>query len=128
MDRPWKLWILYTAAAWNILGGVMALASPAKHFSQMYTTSLNTGEPLAAFFYRCVWINVIAWGLAYALAARWPDSRKAVLIAGSAGKVVYAAACAALFASGVGKPMVAIAGVVDLLLAAGFAAVLLHRR
>ena len=128
MDQAWKRWILYVAAAWNIVGGVLALLDPAKHFASIYTTSLNVADPLHLFFFRCVWINVIAWGLAYALAAIWPSSRRAVLIAGGAGKLFYAVACAALFSSGVGKPILLVPALVDTLFAAAFAAILVRDR
>jgi hypothetical protein len=128
MDKPWKRWVLYLAAAWNVIGGGMALLDPTKHFAQMYTTSLNLADPLAAFFYRSVWINVIAWGVAYALAAMWPAARRTVLVAGGGGKLFYAIACAALLGSGVGKPMILVAAIVDTLFAAAFAAVVLRDR
>ncbi|HJQ99063.1 MAG TPA: hypothetical protein VJ826_12190 [Candidatus Polarisedimenticolaceae bacterium] len=121
-------WILYLAAAWNVLGGVLALLDPGKHFAQMYKASLDLADPLQVFFYRCVWINVIAWGLAYALAAIWPASRRTVLVAGGAGKLFYAAACAALLGSGIAKPMVLIAAIVDTVFAAAFAAIVLRDR
>jgi hypothetical protein len=121
-------WALYLAAAWNVLGGALALLDPTKHFAQMYKGSLELADPLQLFFYRCVWINVIAWGAAYALAAVWPASRRGVLVPGGAGKLLYAAACAALVASGVGKPMVLVAAVVDTVFAISFAAILLRDR
>ena len=121
-------WVLYLAAAWNVLGGVLALLDPGKHFAQMYKGSLDLSDPLALFFFRCVWINVIAWGVAYALAAFWPSSRRTVLVAGGAGKLCYAAACAALLGSGVAKPMVLVAAIVDTVFAAAFAAIVLRDR
>ena len=128
MNEVTRRWILYVAAAWNVLGGVLALLDPAKHFSQAYSASLDLSQPLQLFFFRCVWINVIAWGVAYALAAIWPASRRTVLVAGGAGKLFYAAACVALFVSGVGKPMVLVAAIVDTVFAAAFAAIVLRDR
>jgi len=34
------------------------------------------------------WINVMAWGVAYALTAWHPGARKPVLVAGALGKLV----------------------------------------
>jgi hypothetical protein len=128
MNEVTRRWILYVAAAWNLLGGVLALLDPAKHFSQAYTASLDLSQPLQLFFFRCVWINVIAWGIAYALAAIWPSSRRGVLVAGGLGKLFYAAACAALLGSGVGKPVMLVPAIVDTLFAAAFAAIVLKER
>ena len=128
MNEVTRRWILYVAAAWNVLGGVLALLDPAKHFAQAYTASLDLSQPLQLFFFRCVWINVIAWGVAYALAAIWPASRRGVLIAGGAGKLFYAAACVALVSSGVGKPVMFLPAVVDTLFAIAFAAIALKER
>jgi hypothetical protein len=83
---------------------------------------------LQQFFYRCTWINVIAWGGAYLLAALFPAGRRAVLIAGGAGKVVYFLASLSLYSSGVGNTGLLGAGVVDLCFAALFAAAVLAPR
>lgn len=128
MSEDWKRRSLFVAAAWNVIGGVMGLASPAQHFAQAYTTTLDLGDPLQAFFYRGVWINVIAWGVGYLVAALRPDSRTAVLLAGGAGKLAYAAACVMLQQSGVGRPAILFTGIVDLLFAALFTAILLSER
>jgi hypothetical protein len=111
-----------------MLGGASALLDPAKHFAQLYTTSISLSDPLQAFFFRCTWINVIAWGGAYILAGMMPGSRKAVLLAGGAGKLVYFVASVALFQSGAGKTMVITAGIVDVILATLFAVILLSSR
>ncbi len=121
-------WLLAVAAGWNILGGGSALLDPAQHFARLYTASLSLADPLQLFFYRCTWINVIAWGAGYALAAALPESRKVVLAAGAAGKSVYFAACVSLFLSGAGKGVLLVAGVVDLLLALLFAVALISGR
>lgn len=71
---------------------------------------------------------MIAWGAAYFLAAMLPSSRKAVLPAGGAGKLVYFAACVALFSSGVGRATLLVSGVVDLAIAALFTVALLSSR
>ena len=120
-------WLLLMAAAWNILGAGSALFDPARHFAQLYTASLSLVDPMQLFFYRCTWINVMAWGAAYAIAAMLPGSRTAVLAAGAVGKLAYFAACVALFLSGTGKGILLAAGVVDLLLALLFAAALMWR-
>ena len=120
MNEIWTRRLLVGAAAWNLTGGVTSLADPARHFAQMYTTTPNMGDALLMYFYQCTWINVIAWGVAYLLAALWPQTRLAVLAAGGAGKAVYFIACAALVASGVGRPAVLLAGLGDLLMAGLF--------
>ena len=121
-------WLLVVAAAWNILGGGSALLDSAGHFAQLYTASLSLADPLQLFFYRCTWINVVAWGVAYAIAAGLPESRKAVLIAGAFGKTVYFAACLSLYMSGVGKGILLAAGVADVVLALLFVVALVTPR
>jgi hypothetical protein len=128
VNQTWIKCLLLTAGAWNIVGGVTSMADPANHFKQMYTVAPATNDALLMYFYHCTWINVLAWGLAYLLAAFLPQSRKAVLTAGAVGKAVYFLACAALVASGVGKPLVLAFGLGDLLMAALFAWALLSQR
>ena len=128
MTKAWQKRLLLTAATWNLLGGITALLDPGRHIRQLFTVSLSLGDPLQLFFFRCVWINVIAWGLAYLLAAFWANSRKAVFAAGAAGKAGYAVACFALVPSGIGTSGLLVAGAVDLALAAGFVAAFLSLR
>lgn len=128
MNEGWQKRLLLVAALWNLLGGITALLDPSKHFAQLFTTSLDLSAPLQLFFFRCVWINVIAWGLAYLLAAFWATSRKAIFVAGGFGKAAYAAACFALFAGGVGTNGLFAAGVVDALFAIFFVAAFLAIR
>ena len=128
MNDFWQRRLLIVAAGWNVLGGSSALFDPTRHFAQLFTESLYLYDPLQAFFFRCTWINVIAWGAAYLLAALWPGARMAVLLAGGAGKVAYFGACIALYSHGAGKTMLLAAGVVDLALAALFAVALLSGR
>jgi hypothetical protein len=124
----WIKRLLLASAAWNITGGITSLADPANHFKQMYTVARAANDALLMYFYQCTWINVLAWGLAYLLAAFWPQSRKAVLAAGAAGKAVYFLACAALFTSGAGRSLVLAFGLGDLLMAALFVWALLPQR
>ncbi len=128
MSESWQRRILWLAATWNVLGGASALFNPRQHFAHLYSASLPIEDPLPLFFYRVTWINVLAWGALYALAAGLPASRRPVLVAGAAGKLMYCVACVALFASGVGKVQVLVAGGVDLLLAALFVAALVSNR
>lgn len=129
MNDTWTRRLLLAAAAWNIAGAVTSLVDPAGHYAQMYTTGAPaTDDPLLTYFYRCTWINVLAWGGAYALAAMWPRSRAAVLAAGGAGKAAYFVACAALVASGVGQPLVLAFGLGDLLMAGLFGWALLSHQ
>lgn len=129
MNETWIKRMLLVSAAWNITGGVTSLADPANHFAQMYSVvPAVADDALLMYFYQCTWINVLAWGGAYALAAFWPASRAAVLAAGGAGKAMYFVACAALVGSGVGKPLVLAFGLGDLLMAALFAWALLSQR
>lgn len=121
MNETWIRRLLLASAAWNITGGATSLADPANHFAQMYTVAPASGDALLTYFYQCTWINVIAWGVAYGLAAFWPASRAAVLVAGGAGKALYFLACVALVASGVGKPLVLAFGLGDLAMAGLFA-------
>lgn len=121
MNETWIRRLLWIAAAWNLIGGVTSLADPANHYAQMYTVAPPLGgDALLTYFYRCTWINVLAWGVAYGLAACWPRSRAAVLAAGGAGKAAYFIACAALVASGTGRPLVLAFGLGDLVMAVLF--------
>jgi len=120
MSAQWITRWLLLAALWNGIGGATALLDPAQHFAQMYSSALALDDPLQLFFYRCTWINVIAWGLAYALAAALSESRRAVLMAGALGKSAYCAASVALYLGGAGNKLALAAGAVDLLLAAVF--------
>lgn len=108
--------------------GICTNASIAAHDAQIDWQFCGiTIDALLMFFYRCTWINVLAWGLAYLLAALWPQSRKAVLTAGAAGKAAYFVACAALFSTDVGRPLVLVFGLGDLLMAALFVWALLSQ-
>jgi hypothetical protein len=105
VSESWIKRLFLGAAVWNLTGGITSLADPANHVARMYSVA-PTGDALFMYFYQCTWINVLAGGLAYLFAAFWPQSRKAVLAAGGIGKAVYFVACAALVASGLGKPLV----------------------
>lgn len=129
MNETWIKRLLLASAAWNITGGASSLADPANHFAQMYTVTPPVGDALLMYFYQCTWINVLAWGLAYLLAAFWPQTRQAVLMAGGIGKAVYFLACATLVAGGIGKPLVLAFGIGDLAMAVlfGWALISGHR-
>ncbi len=113
-------WLLWVAAAWNFLGGASALVDPAGHFSLLYASALNLDDPLQLFFFRCTWINVMAWGVGYGFAALDSGSSRAILRAGAAGKLVYFGACASLYLAGVGKVMLLASGVIDVVFAVLF--------
>jgi hypothetical protein len=116
----WRRRILYLAGSWNVAGGISALADPARHFAQLYTGALSLSDPVQAFFFRATWINVIAWGVGYILAGRYPDARLPVLLAGAMGKLAYFGACLSIFLSGGGTPMLLAAGLLDVISAAFF--------
>ena len=103
MTEIWRKVVLYVAGAWNVIAGTSALLDPRRHFAQLYTASLTLDEPLESFFYRATWINVIAWGVGYVLAAHDVAQRRPVLLAGAAGKLAYFGAALALFRSGRGS-------------------------
>ncbi len=128
MTETWRRRILYVAGAGNVVGGVSALADPARHFGQLYGAALSLDDPLQAFFFRATWINVIAWGLGYLLAARRPAAREPVLLAGGTGKLVYFGACLALVGSGRGGAMLLASGVLDVVFAACFFYILWRQR
>jgi len=128
MSETWRRRILIVAGLWNLFGGASALADPGGHFAQLYTTALDLADPLQRFYFHGVWRNVVAWGLGYLLAAFRPAARLPILAAGGAGKLAYGVACLALVASGVGNPMLLVAGIVDFVFAALFAAILWPRR
>jgi hypothetical protein len=128
MGESWRRRVLYLAGAWNVLRGISALADPARHFDQLYNGALSLGDPLQAFFFRATWINVIAWGLGYILAGRYPAARGPVLLAGGAGKLAYFGACLALFSSGSGSTMLLVSGVLDVIFAGFFVYVVWSRQ
>ena len=128
MTDTWPRRALYVSGAWNIIGGASALADPAGHFAQFYTTSLSLDDPLQAFFFRTTWINAIAWGIGYTMAGRYADARGPVLTAGGAGKLAYCAACVGLFVTGAGNRWLLATGIADVLFSALFAYILLQRR
>jgi len=118
VTETWTKRLLLGSAVWNIGGALVSLADPAQHLAQMFSAPAPAGlDAVALFFYRCTWINVLAWGLAYGLAACWPHSRAAVLAAGGAGKALYCAASVGLVLSGVGRPLVLVFGLADLAMA-----------
>ena len=121
MREQWARRVLYFAGTWNVVGGLTALAGPARHFDQMYAGSLDLHDPLQAFFFQATWINVIAWGVGYLLAARWSSVRAGILVAGAAGKLAYFAACWSLFRTGLGNGMLLGTGLMDV----GFASMFL---
>jgi hypothetical protein len=117
-----ELWIrrlLYLAGAWNIVGGVSALLDPAGHLAQ-YGGTFSMADPVQAFFFRATWINVIAWGVGYVLAARHSAARGPVLLSGGAGKLAYFVACVALYLTGQGSAVLLGAGIFDVICAAFF--------
>lgn len=126
--QGWMKWSLIGAAIWNIFGGLSALADPAMHFSQLYTGEISLSDPLQLYFFRCVWINVIAWGVGYALAAFVRGPHTAILVAGALGKLFYCGACFALFSTGTSKGMLVFAGVVDLFFGSLFATMVTRQR
>ncbi len=128
MGETWRRRALYLAAAWNVVGGVGALIDPVGHFAQLYHGALSLGDPLQAFFFRATWVNVIAWGVGYGLAARHPAARGPVLLAGGAGKLGYFGLCLSLYLGGAGTAMLLATGVIDVAFAAFFAHVLWARR
>jgi hypothetical protein len=128
VSESWIRRGLFLAGAWNIVGGGSALLDPTRHFAQMYAGSLSLADPIQAFFFRCVWINVIAWGIGYVIAGFRPGARGPLLLAGGLGKLAYFAACVALFRSGGGNTALLTAGIVDLAFAASFFHILWHGR
>ena len=128
MKEPWLRLGLLLAATLNVLGGAGALLDPAGHFATLYNAALSMDDPLQAFFYRATWINVMAWGIGYLLAAQHPGARLPILAAGGAGKALYFLALLALVLSGAGRPLLLVFGILDLLFAAFFAGILWRGR
>lgn len=126
MHDAWLRRALVFSGVWNILGGISALLNPAQHFQQLYTTTFNLDDPLQAFFYRGVWVNVAAWGVGYLAAARLPGARRPILIAGGLGKLAFAGAAVSLYLEGVGNGLLLGLGLMDLVFAALFALALLR--
>ena len=122
MSDTFQKRVLLVAAAWNILGGVGALLDPSHHFAQMYRGSLQLDDPVQMFFFRTVWIAVMAWGLAYLAAALRRPARAVVQLTGSAGKIAYAAAATALVLEGAGAPALLLVALADAFFAALFIA------
>lgn len=127
-NPSWPRWALLLAAAWNIVGGASALLDPTRQFESLFRATLPLHDPLALFFYRCTWINVIAWGVAYALAASLPAARLPALAAGAAGKFFYFIACLAASTAGAAQPALLAAGLIDVAFAVLFTGILLTSR
>ena len=127
MSESWQKRLLIAAAAWNILGGLGALLDPAAHFAQMYRGSLDLADPVQAAFFRTVWIAVIAWGFAYLAAAFRREGRWPVLLAGGAGKLAYAAACAVAYEQGAATTALLAVGYADLVFGALFFMIAVER-
>jgi hypothetical protein len=124
VTEAWKRRGVYRAGAGNVVGDLGAVADPGWHFAQLYGAALSLGGPVQEFFFRAAWINVIAWGLGYALAGRRPAARAPVLIAGGAGKLAYFGACLSLVAGGVGGLGLLASAVLDVIFAGFVASVL----
>jgi len=128
MVENWKRYLLYFAGVWNIVGGAGALADPAGHLAQMYVGTVMLSDPVTMFFFRGVWINVIAWGIGYLIAARNFSGGLAVLAAGGLGKLAYCLACVAMWESGSGRPVLVVTGTMDAIFAGFFAYLLWSKR
>jgi hypothetical protein len=113
----WPRVVLLIAAAWNLIGGTMALLDPARQAQQLFHASDVTSTPAHEFFVLCTWINVLAWGLAYLIAAFQPSARVPVMLAGGIGKLAYAAVCFSLVVAGRGAGALLVSGIVDTVLA-----------
>jgi hypothetical protein len=114
LSETWIRRLLYFTGGWNIVGGLSALIDPGSHFAGLYRSALSLEDPIQAFFFRATWINVIAWGVGYLLAARMPAARGPVLLAGAAGKLAYFGACLALYLAGAGSAAFLMFGGLDL--------------
>ena len=120
MPEPWRRRGLYVAALLNVLGGVIALANPAGHFAQSHAGVVPFVDPVQTFYYQATWINVIAWGVGYFLAARVVNARTPVLLAGAAGKLAYFVAGLSLYLAGRATAVLLGFGILDVAFAAFF--------
>ena len=102
MNETWQRGVLYAAAAWNAIGGGLALGAAPQ---------------------QAAWIAVIAWAPAYAGAALVPAARPVVALAGGAGKLAYLAYCVALYRAGAMDGATLAASSLDLVFVAAFAAI-----
>jgi hypothetical protein len=102
MNETWQRGVLFAAAAWNAIGGGLALAAAPQ---------------------QAAWIAVIAWAPAYAGAALVPAARTVVLLAGAAGKLAYLAYCVALYRAGSIDGVTLAASSLDLVFVALFPAI-----
>jgi hypothetical protein len=120
MREPWRRRGLYVAALLNVLGGLIALANPAGHFAQSHPSAVPFTDPVQTFYYQATWINVIAWGVGYFLAARVVNARTPVLLAGAGGKLAYFFAGLSLYLAGRATGVLLGFGILDLAFAAFF--------
>jgi hypothetical protein len=120
MNETLKRILLYAAGAWNVVGAASALLDPAAHFALIHGAALTLTDPVQTFFYRVTWINAIAWGVGYILAARSARDRGPILVAGGAGKLAYFGVCLQAFLAGSGTSMLLGTGLVDFVFAAAF--------
>lgn len=102
MGESWQRRVLFAAAAWNAIGGGLALAAA-------------PGQ--------AAWIAVMFWAPAYVGAALVPAARAVVVLAGGAGKLAYLAYCLALYRAGSMEAATLAASSLDLVFVALFAVI-----
>jgi hypothetical protein len=97
--------ILLFAAFANIIAGVMALASPAFHFQQLFTSFIWEDALIAhvMMYHVMFWAIVIIMGIGYWMTARTPDQNRVMLFIGGAGKLACALMWLYCFGMGLGN-------------------------
>jgi hypothetical protein len=97
--------ILFLAAIFNIIGGLITLISPAFFFSQFFVRQpdMYTTFPFLSMYHYLFWALILLMGIAYWMAAVDPAKNRAVIFIGAFGKLFSAAMMTMLYVQGEGK-------------------------
>lgn len=97
--------ILLFAAIANIVAGIMAIASPAFHFEQLFVSDVYETSFLAhiMMYHFMFWAIVIIMGIGYWMTALTPNDNRVVLLIGGAGKLACAITWLYFFSTGIGS-------------------------
>lgn len=97
--------IIFLAALFNIIGGIIALASPPFFFSQFFKHPPDpaTTFPFLAMYHYVFFSVVLIFGIAYWMTAIDPIKNRIILFVGCFGKLVAVAFWIMLYLQGHGK-------------------------
>src|SRR5687767_6503123 len=114
--KRWQRGALYGIGAWTAFGGVSALVDPAAQAATFFTDASVVESGGGLLLLRLAYAQLLAWGVGYALAARFPAMLVPILGAGIVGKVSYAALTAIAYGTGSGTFALLLTGAGDLII------------